>query len=594
MKPKVVYLLLLCLLATLTLSAQKTPLPTDLGAKVMFGNYGYANGVDTLRFTNGLEAFFSKYVTPRLSIGVPLRIGVSHLPETKNNISTIGVDGQLQFHLTDYEAKFSPYIHAGGGITLENFDTSNVQIPAGVGFNIRLAPNSFLAIHAEYRYGLTQELRNNVQVGVGYTYRFGRTKTDTDGDGVPDEMDQCPEEIGTKELAGCPDMDGDGITDIADACPELPGTEAMLGCPDMDGDGITDVEDDCPETAGLKATKGCPDADADGVADKMDDCPNSTGAVDERGCPTEMMAKMDTDEDGIMDSEDDCPDVAGVASGQGCPDADGDGLADSMDNCPNEAGTPKNNGCPETKNNNIVSKTDSDGDSVIDSEDACPSESGSPYAQGCPDADSDGIADRIDNCPNEAGTLANNGCPEIATPQKAKDSDGDGIPDAEDYCPNEAGTKMNDGCPEVSTNAFDDSNNNTGVDTDSGSSYTSPVTTEEQTFLDDVAQNIQFEIASPVLKSASYDLLNQVANILNRYPDASLRIEGHTDDVGRTAANQLLSEQRATACREYLLTKGIDSGRIQAIGYGELRPIASNASREGRKQNRRVEFKLYE
>jgi outer membrane protein OmpA-like peptidoglycan-associated protein len=608
MKPKVVYLLLLCLFITSALHAQKVPLPTDIGAKIMFGNYGYTNGVDTLRFTNGLEAFFSKYVTSRLSIGMPLRIGVSHLPEAQNNVSTIGVDGRLQFHLADYDAKFAPYIHAGGGIVLENFDTSNIQIPAGVGFNIQLAPNSFLTLHAEYRYGLTQALRNNIQVGVGYTYRLGRTKMDQDGDGVPDELDQCPEEIGTKELAGCPDRDGDGITDIADACPDWPGTESMLGCPDRDGDGITDAQDECPDEAGLNATKGCPDADADGVADSMDDCPDSEGTVDENGCPVEMIVEVevediDSDGDGIVDSEDDCPEVAGVRSGSGCPDTDGDTLPDSMDDCPNEAGLIKNNGCPETKSTNIISKTDSDEDGVPDAEDACPNESGSEYAQGCPDMDGDGIADRVDNCPNEAGTVAANGCPEIATPQPLKDSDGDGVPDAEDYCPNEAGTKNNDGCPEASTTTFDHStttqdvpelNTPESVDATPSNENTYPVTAEEQAFLTDVAQNIEFETASPVLKSTSYELLNQVADILNRYPNANLRIEGHTDDVGRTAANQLLSEQRATACREYLLTRAVNRTRMDAVGYGELRPIASNATPSGRQQNRRVEFKLYE
>lgn len=606
MKPKVVYLLLLCSCLSLNLFAQKQPLPTDLGAKVMLNNYGYTNQMDSLRITNGIEVFFSKYITPRLSIGVPLRIGVSHLPEVKNNVNTISLDGQFQFHLADYDAQLSPYLLLGGGIVLENFENNNVQIPGGAGLHVRLAPNSFLTLQGEYRYGLTQESRNNVQVGIGYTYRLGSTKKDTDGDGVPDELDECPEKVGTPELAGCPDTDGDGIADMADACPRLPGVELLLGCPDADGDGITDKEDDCPDDPGFSSTngcpdedrddvadikdecpdekgtaKGCPDSDGDGVADKDDACPDEKGTFLTNGCPTQL---VDSDEDGITDEEDDCPERIGVASANGCPDADGDGIKDDIDSCPNEAGIASRQGCPEPSK--VQAKKDSDGDGIVDEEDDCPSEIGTVANNGCPenkiiDTDGDGLADEEDSCPEEAGTLANYGCPETGT--APIDSDGDGVADDFDDCPNAAGTPDNNGCPPSTTTNAEPPTTPTSI---------LRVTDDEEKFLAELAQNIQFEPASPVLKAASYRLLDQVAAIMNRYPSANLLIEGHTDDVGRTAANQLLSEQRAIACKEYLSTRDVDRNRMTAIGHGELRPMASNASREGKKMNRRVEFKL--
>ncbi len=64
---------------------------------------------------------------------------------------------------------------------------------------------------------------------------------------------------------------------------------------------------------------------------------------------------------------------------------------------------------------------------------------------------------------------------------------------------------------------------------------------------------------------------------------------GHTDNVGNPRRNQQLSEQRAQAIRQYLVDHGIDGGRIEAVGYGDTQPVASNDTEEGRQQNRRIE-----
>jgi OOP family OmpA-OmpF porin len=73
------------------------------------------------------------------------------------------------------------------------------------------------------------------------------------------------------------------------------------------------------------------------------------------------------------------------------------------------------------------------------------------------------------------------------------------------------------------------------------------------------------------------------------YPDLNVVIEGHTDSVGTAAYNKKLSQQRAEAVKKYMVEKGIDANRLKAQGFGEVRPIASNDTEEGRQQNRRVE-----
>jgi outer membrane protein OmpA-like peptidoglycan-associated protein len=86
--------------------------------------------------------------------------------------------------------------------------------------------------------------------------------------------------------------------------------------------------------------------------------------------------------------------------------------------------------------------------------------------------------------------------------------------------------------------------------------------------------------------------IDRLAQFMRDYPERSVRIEGHTDAAGDDAANQALSERRASAVESELMARGIDSARIATAGYGETRPIASNDSAAGRLQNRRIEIVL--
>jgi len=256
----------------------------------------------------------------------------------------------------------------------------------------------------------------------------------------------------------------------------------------------------------------------------------------------------DTDGDGIYDKDDACPEVAGLEAFNGCPDADGDGIEDSKDSCPNEAGSAEMNGCP-----------DADGDGVADKDDACPNEAGLAALAGCPDADADGIADKDDECPNEAGPSENKGCPWA-------DKDGDSVLDKDDQCPDVAGTVANAGCPEV--------------------------TEEVQKQLNDYARTILFDTGKSSIKAESTSVMVDIITILKEYPNARFTVEGHTDSVGSAKLNQSLSESRANSVRDFLIDKGIGSDRLSAIGYGEDKPIATNNTRSGRTQNRRVEINL--
>lgn len=256
----------------------------------------------------------------------------------------------------------------------------------------------------------------------------------------------------------------------------------------------------------------------------------------------------DTDGDGIYDKDDACPEVAGLEAFNGCPDSDGDGIEDGKDDCPNEAGLKELNGCP-----------DADGDGIADKDDACPNEAGLEALAGCPDADGDGVADKDDQCPEEAGPAENNGCP-------WPDGDGDGVLDKDDQCPDVAGTVANNGCPEV--------------------------TEEVQKQLNDYARTILFDTGKASLKTESVSVFVDIIRILNEYPTANFTVEGHTDSVGSESLNQSLSERRANSVRDFLVKEGIDSSRLTAVGYGEAKPIATNNTRAGRTQNRRVEINL--
>lgn len=106
-----------------------------------------------------------------------------------------------------------------------------------------------------------------------------------------------------------------------------------------------------------------------------------------------------------------------------------------------------------------------------------------------------------------------------------------------------------------------------------------------------VLEGVQFDSGRATLRAESYPRLDRVVEYMRYKKSARIEISGHTDNVGKPARNKDLSRRRAQACRQYLISKGIDGGRIEAVGYGAERPVGSNDTEEGRQQNRRIEAK---
>jgi outer membrane protein OmpA-like peptidoglycan-associated protein len=294
--------------------------------------------------------------------------------------------------------------------------------------------------------------------------------------------------------------------------------------------------------------------------------------------PTIEEAPKDRDKDGISDPMDACPDVPGVPDPDpkknGCPppppppDADKDGIPDAQDACPDKPGVPNadptKNGCPP----------DRDNDGIVDTADACPDVAGvanaDPAKNGCPaDQDNDGIPDNLDACPAVAGVKSDdpkkNGCP--------PDRDNDGIIDSVDACPDVPGIESRDpkknGCPSLAR-------------------------IEGKQIR--ISEQVRFKTGKADIEAASDKLLNDVAAILKDNPEIeTIRIEGHTDNKGAKGANQVLSQKRAEAVKTWLVKKGgIDAKRMTAKGFGQDKPLADNATDEGRTINRRVEFHIGE
>jgi outer membrane protein OmpA-like peptidoglycan-associated protein len=104
--------------------------------------------------------------------------------------------------------------------------------------------------------------------------------------------------------------------------------------------------------------------------------------------------------------------------------------------------------------------------------------------------------------------------------------------------------------------------------------------------------DVVFDAGKATLQSSAVTAIDRLAQLLNVYPERSVRIEGHTDSVGDAAANQALSERRAAAVRDALLARGVDAARVEAVGFGATHPVADNRTESGRQKNRRIDIVL--
>jgi outer membrane protein OmpA-like peptidoglycan-associated protein len=182
------------------------------------------------------------------------------------------------------------------------------------------------------------------------------------------------------------------------------------------------------------------------------------------------------------------------------------------------------------------------------------------------DEDADGVLDDADECPldpeDRDGFEDDDGCPD-------EDNDRDGVADIVDECPNEPetlnGLSDDDGCP------------------DQIRIEGSQITTFHP---------VRFRSDSDEIMPESHDMLREVANVMKANPDMAIRVEGHTDSEGDDDYNMTLSQRRADSVMRFIAGEGIDESRLEAVGRGETRPLASNATPQGRRRNRRVEFHI--
>ncbi|MEM1033668.1 MAG: OmpA family protein [Myxococcota bacterium] len=282
------------------------------------------------------------------------------------------------------------------------------------------------------------------------------------------------------------------------------------------------------------------------------------GALGTTGCssgppvPVYQVADRggDRDQDGAADIDDACADEPedGLPpkANDGCPadDPDRDGVARASDRCPNskEDGAPPNpsDGCPS-------SSDDADGDGVADAGDRCP----------------DQREDNLDPDPND-------GCP-------AADADNDGIADVRDGCPSEPetlnGYRDDDGCPDTG-----------------GGEIVFDETSHEIYFPEN--QQISFEKDKADISPAGLAVVDKVAQVLNEHPEIErAEIEGHASTVGDAGYNRVLTELRAIAVANALVTRGVAGRRLVAIGYGEFCPVVDSGDEIEEPKNRRVAIK---
>ncbi|MFJ1339083.1 OmpA family protein [Pseudomonas caricapapayae] len=151
-----------------------------------------------------------------------------------------------------------------------------------------------------------------------------------------------------------------------------------------------------------------------------------------------------------------------------------------------------------------------------------------PVAEVCSDSDNDGVCDNVDKCPDTPANV----------------------------------TVDADGCPAVAEVVR-------------------------------VELDVKFDFDKSVVKQNSYGDIKNLADFMKQYPQTSTTVEGHTDSVGPDAYNQKLSERRANAVKQVLTNEyGVESSRVESVGYGETRPVADNATDAGRAVNRRVEAQV--
>jgi outer membrane protein OmpA-like peptidoglycan-associated protein len=310
-------------------------------------------------------------------------------------------------------------------------------------------------------------------------------------------------------------------------------------------DDVNPVYDDTDDSyvsllAGLRIHAGNPnkDRDGDGIPDKI-----------ERKIGTDPK-NPDTDGDGLNDGAEYYTHKTDPKN----PDTDGDGLSDG-----DEVNTHKTDPL----------NTDSDGDGLKDGEEVTTYKTDPTKA----DTDGDGLMDGEEVMQYKTDPLN-------------KDSDGDTLSDGDEVLTHKSNPLDKD---------TDDGSVEDGIEVGRGDNPLNPEDDVEKLVVTEVGQaitleGIVFDTGKSSIKPESEMILIKAYNTLHLNPDLEVEIQGHTDNKGGKAMNKKLSEARAESVKAWLVAKGVDEKRITTSGFGPDKPIADNATDEGRQKNRRIDF----
>jgi hypothetical protein len=333
---------------------------------------GYISSSQSVTVTQGVETTANFVLSP-------LAVAPTVTTNTASGISASGAILNAGINPNGFSTTY--YFQYG---PTASYGSTTSPTSGMTGTTVLLGSKTISGLLASTTYHYQIVAYNSGGTSYGADRTFATSILDADGDGVADNVDNCPNNSNANQA----DTDSDGLGDVCDACPNDAAN-------DVDGDGVCGDMDNCPVNGNANQS----DTDSDGLGDVCDACPNDTA--------------NDADNDGVCGNIDNCP-TDGNANQS---DTDSDGLGDVCDTCPNDTAN------------------DADGDGVCGDIDNCPVNGNANQA----DTDSDGMGDACDPCPQDNPDDPDNDgvCTSSDTCSSGDDSidlDGDSIPDACDVC----------------------------------------------------------------------------------------------------------------------------------------------------------------
>jgi len=442
--------------------------------------------------------------------------------------NTLQVDGRLSLCLFRMPEAF-PYIYAGFGFSKDQKKSGTKwlpMIPAGVGVQAPLSQNLLLTVNGGYNLALSDDLDSHIR--TTNTNQFTSKKHDGYWALTVGLVfgGRKTDKADQVEVMD-KDTDHDGLSDKREK--EI-GTDPKIA--DTDGDALTDGD----EVNKYRTDPLKPDTDSDALTDG-----NEVNVY--RSDPV----KADTDSDLLNDGAEVTLHKTDLLKA----DTDTDGLTDNDE---------------INKYRTDPLKTDTDGDNLADGDEVLKYHVDPQKA----DTDNDGIKD---------GDEVNR----FKTDPSKDDTEGDGLSD---------GAELNKYRTDPLMVDSDEGGMNDGAEIKAGKN---PLDPKDDLFelvkgKKIVLRGINFDTNKSSVLPESEWILEKARASMVAYPDVTVVIAGHTDNVGSDDANRTLSQKRAQAVKDWLVSKGIPGGRMKVVGKGETEPMSSNDTDEGRAENRRMEF----